>query len=273
MIGPIMGIISFGLACGYYLWYDSLKNKTIVADGLANWIILVISIAASLVIAVIVNHRSKLSEYEVNTTLDKITEMIKSDYDLRIERKNNVAEYLERTLQVLEKHVKITIRQMEEWNKVSERKEKEIVEENCQEQWKGQAQLSKKNLEKIIDTSIDVINTKISNHLELLIHCIDSRLDFDYEKDDYYLDGLETAKSLIKDLFEEVYQIHKDNPESFFNNFACEDKTVKMEDGSFQTIHTVEAIPEKQIPIKKSRKELLQDYEEDYLKRVFGSFD
>jgi len=269
LIGPIMGIVSLGLASGYYLWYDSLKNKTIVTDGLTNWIILVISISFSLVVAIIVNHRSRLSEYEVNTALDKITKMVKSDYDLRIERKNNVAEYLERTLHVLEKHVKTTISQMEEWNNISERKEKEIVEENCQEQWKGQAQLSKKKLEKIIDTSIDVINTKMSNHLELLIHCIDSRLDFDYEKNDYYLDDLETAEFLIEDLFVEVNKIHKDNPDSFLNNFACDDKTVKMEDGSLQTIHTVEIIPEKQVPIKQSRKELLQEYEKDYLKRIF----
>ena len=269
MIGPIMGIVSLGLASGYYLWYDSLKNKTIVTDGLTNWIILVISISFSLVVAIIVNHRSRLSEYEVNTALDKITKMVKSDYDLRIERKNNVAEYLERTLHVLEKHVKTTISQMEEWNNISERKEKEIVEENCKEQWKGQAQLSKKKLEKIIDTSIDVINTKMSNHLELLIHCIDSRLDFDYEKNDYYLDDLETAEFLIEDLFVEVNKIHKDNPDSFLNNFACDDKTVKMEDGSLQTIHTVEIIPEKQVPIKQSRKELLQEYEKDYLKRIF----
>jgi len=133
LLGPTIGIITLGMIAAFYLWLDSITTKVVVTDGYTNWLIMIISLTFSIIIAIVVNFRSKISQFDVHRTLENITEMIKSDYDLRIERKNNVADHLERTLQVLDNHIHIQLKQMEIWKKTTEEATKKEIEKTCKE--------------------------------------------------------------------------------------------------------------------------------------------
>jgi len=122
-------------------------------------------------------------------------------------------------------------------------------------------------LDKIRETSTDVISANMWNNLEMLAHFCEDELEFDYERNEFYDTDLDTAKFVIDMLYEEVKEIQKENPDSFMNNFVCTTKEIKTEDGRTEKIQAVGIIPEK-TEVRKSKKQIFEEYEKDYLERM-----
>jgi len=213
-----------------------------VPDEIDPWnlAILYVEVGFGVFITKVVYNRTKKSEKDVGVTLDKITNMVKDDYDLRLQRKYQIVQNLQMSLSVKKQASDFIADQMNIWlDETDESKKNEIKKEVFKAH--SQIEYGYERLKEIRLTSIDVLDARISHDLELLIHCFKNKPEFDEKNNECFPDDWESASYIIEKIQTELFPILQEDPDSFESNFTCTIENKKLEDGTTAKVSVVKA--------------------------------
>ena len=110
------------------------------------FITLFTEIAAGITVAKIVYNMSKKNEKEIASTLAKVTKMVKEDYDLKTQRKYQIAQNLQMLLSVEKQATDFIARQMRVWlDEKNKAKQNKIKKDDGRKIKKGKEGLQSKS--------------------------------------------------------------------------------------------------------------------------------
>jgi tetratricopeptide (TPR) repeat protein len=233
----VLRIIWIGIAAGGSLLALTIWI-TIDSNLIINLEILIIEIFVGITIAIIIDERSKQSEILTKKTLDDVTSMVKEDYDLKIQRKYQVAQNLQMSLAVKKQATDFMAEQMNLWLNETDKTKRDEIKQQVFAAY-SQVNYGYERLNDIRRTSIDILDPRISNDLELLIHCIEKKPEFEDDKDDCYPDPWESASFIIERISSQIQEILHSDPDSFESNYICTIEDKKMEDGTTAKVSVV----------------------------------
>ena len=231
----------------YYIIPLAIANATLASFYfLASYVdpwnltILYVEIGFGFLITNVVYNRTKKSEKNVEDTLKKITTMVKEDYDLKLQRKYQVAQNLQMSLAANKQASDFIADQMNSWLKETDKPKKDEIKKQAFHAY-SQIEYGYNRLKDIRSTSIDVLDARISNDIELLIHCFKDKPEFNETKNECYTDDWETGSYLIEKIQAQIASILRDDPDSFESNFTCTIEDKKLEDGTSAKVSVVTA--------------------------------
>ncbi|MDE1818961.1 MAG: tetratricopeptide repeat protein [Thaumarchaeota archaeon] len=189
-------------------------------------------------VAKIVYNISKKNEKENASTLAKVTKMVKEDYDLKTQRKYQIVQNLQMLLSVEKQATDFIAGQMRVWLDEKDKTKQNEIKNQVFEAY-SQIEYGYERLKDIRKISIDVIDARISNDIELLINCFKDRPEFEDDKNSCYPDPWVTAGYITERIQAQILEIRHSDPDSFESNLTCTMEEKTMEDGSKAKISVV----------------------------------
>jgi tetratricopeptide (TPR) repeat protein len=202
------------------------------------FIALFTEIAVGITVAKIVYDMTKKNEKDIDSTLKKVTEMVKDDYDLRTQRKYQIAQNLQMLLSVEKPATDFIARQMRVWLDEKDKTKQNEIKNQVSEAY-SRIEYGYERLKDIRKISIDVIDARISDDIELLIHCFKDKPEFKDDKNECYPDPWGTAGYLIEKIHAQILEILHSDPDSFESRFTCTIEEKTMVDGSIAKVSVV----------------------------------